>query len=183
MDWDTMYLKVAAAERRKSVTDRLTGAFPGFWGGYLSLHFGQFLQDPVRSNDQENALREICDYLDSVRLEIPEELTDYLDEMNSETSRQVFRKADAALSVAVDDPENWLTNNKEIIDQYLEFQKTDEYKNSPGAKLKELLKRFNQEKGYNSIFIPAMRRLSPAYDEYLMKLQNADRIFLQQYQQ
>lgn len=183
LDWDSMYLKVAAAESRQSVTDRLMGAFPGFWGKYLSLHFGQFLQDPVRTNDQEIALHEICEYLDSVQLEIPEELKDCLDEMNFEANRQMFHKVDATLSEVVDDPENWLKNNKEIIDQYLEFQKTDEYQNSPGAKLKELLKRFNQEKGYNSIFIPAMRRLSPAYDEYLMKLQKADQIFLQQYQQ
>ena len=39
--------------------------------------------------------------------------------------------------------------------------------NSDGAKLKEVLKRFNQEQGYNSVFIPAMRKLSPAYDEYV----------------
>ena len=44
--------------------------------------------------------------------------------------------------------------------------------------MKELLKRFNQEKGYNSIIIPAVRRLSPVYDEYLIKLQKADQIFL-----
>ena len=42
----------------------------------------------------------------------------------------------------------------------------------------ELLKRFNEEQGYNSIFIPAMRRLSPAYDAYLTKLHEADRVFL-----
>ena len=39
--------------------------------------------------------------------------------------------------------------------------------NSDGAKLKEVVKRFNQEQGYNSVFIPAMRKLSPAYDEYV----------------
>ena len=75
-DWDAVYLKAAAAESRQSVTDRLTAAFPGFWGKYLALHFGQFLQEPVRTGDQEKALREVCDYLDSVQLEVPEELKD-----------------------------------------------------------------------------------------------------------
>jgi len=177
MDWNTMYIKTAAAESRQSVTDRLTGAFPGFWGNLLSLHFGQFLQQPVQTKDQEDALCEICEFLDEVQFEIPDELRDYLDEMNTESARQIFLKTEAALSDAADDPENWLKNNKEIIDQYLEFQKTSEYQNSPGAKLKELLKRLNQERGYNSIFIPAMRRLSPAYDEYLIKLQKADQFF------
>lgn len=55
--------------------------------------------------------------------------------------------------------------------------------NSDGAKLKEVLKRFNQEQGYNSVFIPAMRKLSPAYDEYVLKLQKADQAFSQRYQQ
>ena len=71
-------------------------------------------------------------------------------------------------------------NNKEIVEQYLEFQKTAEYQNSDGAKLKELLKKFNEEQGYISFFIPAMRKLSPAYNEYIQKLQKADKAFLQQ---
>lgn len=180
-DWDAVYLKAAAAESRQSVTDRLTAAFPGFWGKYLALHFGQFLQEPVRTGDQEKALREVCDYLDSVQLEVPEELKDCLDEMDTDIGRQAADQADAALSEAAEDPEGWLKNNKEIIDQYLEFQKTAEYRNSPGAKLKELIREFNEEQGYNSVFIPAMRRLSPAYDEYLAKLEKADRIFMQQF--
>ena len=183
MDWNTVHLKAKAAESRQSVESRLTRAFPGFWGEYLSLHFGQFLQNSVRTSDQENALHEICEYLDGVHFEITEELENYLDEMNSEVMHRVFRKADAALADAVDDPENWLKKNKERIHQYLEFQKTAEYQNSPGAKLKELLKKFTQEQGYNSIFIPAMRRLSPAYDEYIVKLQKADQAFSRLYQQ
>ena len=180
-DWDAVYLKAAAAESRQSVTDRLTAAFPGFWGKYLALHFGQFLQEPVRTGGQEKALREVCDYLDSVQLEVPEELKDCLDEMDTDIGRQAADQADAALSEAAEDPEGWLKNNREIIDQYLEFQKTAEYRNSPGAKLKELIREFNEEQGYNSVFIPAMRRLSPAYDEYLAKLEKADRIFMQQF--
>ena len=182
-DWDAVYLKAAAAESRQSVTDRLTAAFPGFWGKYLALHFGQFLQEPVRTGDQEKALRDVCDYLDSVQLEVPEELKDCLDEMDTDIGRQAADQADAALSEAAEDPEGWLKNNKEIIDQYLEFQKTAEYRNSPGAKLKDLIREFNEEQGYNSVFIPAMRRLSPAYDEYLAKLEKADRIFMQQFRE
>ena len=182
-DWDAVYLKAVAAESRQSVTDRLTAAFPGFWGKYLALHFGQFLQEPVRTGDQEKALREVCDYLDSVQLEVPEELKDCMDEMDTDIGRQAADQADAALSEAAEDPEGWLKNNREIIDQYLEFQKTAEYRNSPGAKLKELIREFNEEQGYNSVFIPAMRRLSPAYDEYLAKLEKADRIFMQQFRE
>lgn len=183
LDWNAVQRKASAAESRQSVTERLIRAFPGFWGKYLSLHFCQFLQDPVQTEDQENALHEICEYLDGVQFEIPEELEKEFDEMNSGTDRMVQQKADKAIAAAVNDPERWLENSKEIIEQYLEFQKTDEYRNSAGFRLMELMRKLNEKQGYNSIFIPAMRRLSPAYDEYMIKLQNANQIFLHQYQQ
>ena len=180
-DWDTVRLKAAAAETRQSVTDRLTAAFPGFWGQLLSLHFGRFLQEPVRTEEQEDALREIFEFLDGVRLEVPEEMKTMFEEMDSEAVRQVLRETDTALSAAVEDPETWMKDHQEIIDQYLAFQKTDEYRNSPGARLKELLTQFNQEQGYNRVFIPAMRRLSPAYDAWIIMLQKADQVFSDRY--
>jgi chaperonin cofactor prefoldin len=87
------------------------------------------------------------------------------------------------MAEAVNDPESWLRDNKEIIEQYRELRKTSEFQNSPGFKLMELLRKFNEEQGYNTIFIPAMRRLSPAYDEYMIRLQKANQVFLNQYQQ
>ena len=180
-DWDTVRVKAVAAETRQSVTDRLTAAFPGFWGQFLSLHFGRFLQEPVRTEEQEDALREIFEFLDGVRLEVPEEMKTMFEELDSEAIRQVLRETDTALSAAVEDPETWMKDHQEIIDQYLAFQKTDEYRNSPGARLKELLTQFNQEQGYNRVFIPAMRRLSPAYDAWIVMLQKADQVFSERY--
>ena len=117
-DWDTVRLKAAAAETRQSVTDRLTAAFPGFWGQFLFLHFGHFLQEPVRTKEQEDALREIFEFLDGVRFDIPEEMKTLFDEMDSEAVRQVLRETDTALSAAVEDPETWMKDHQEIIDQY-----------------------------------------------------------------
>ncbi len=183
LDWNAVQRKAAAAECRQFVAERLTKAFPGFWGKYLSLHFGRYLQEPVRTEDQENALREICEYLDGVEFEIPEELESELDEINSDIGRMVQHKTDEALAEAAKDPEGWLKNNKEIIEQYNEFQKADEYRNSAGFRLMELLRKFSQDNGYYTVFIPAMRRLSPAYDEYMIKLQKADQVFSNRFQQ
>lgn len=183
LDWNAVELKAAARECRESVKGRLTKAFPGFWGKYLSLHFGQFLKDPVKTAEQEDAWRTVCDYLDSVQLEIPEDLENCLDEMNTEPSEDIFRKTNEALLNAVNDPHSWMKNNKEMIERYLELSQTDEWRNSPGAKLRELLTKFNQEQGYNTVFIPAMRKLSPAYDEYWQMLQKANEVFSRQYRQ
>ena len=181
-DWNAVQHKAAAAESRQSVTERLTKAFPGFWGKYLSLHFGRFLQEPVRTEEQGNALQEVCKYLDGVQFEIPEDLESVLDEMDTDTGRMVQHKADEALAEAVNDPQGWLKNNKEILEQYRELQKTDEYRNSPVSRLMELLRKFNQDSGYYNVFIPAMRRLSPAYDAYMSRLREADRVFSHQKQ-
>ena len=121
-------------------------------------------------------MREIFEFLDGVRFDIPEEMKTLFDEMDSEAVRQVLRETDTALSAAVEDPETWMKDHQEIIDQYLAFQKTDEYRNSPGA-----LTQFNQEQGYNRVFIPAMRRLSPAYDAWIVMLQKADQVFSDRY--
>jgi DNA-binding transcriptional MerR regulator len=177
LDWNTVQRKAAAAESRQAVMERLAKAFPGFWGKYLSLHFGRFLQEPVQTEDQENALREICEYLDSVEFEFPEELKTVFDEMESDAGLMAQREADEALAEAVKDPEGWLKNNREIIERYMEFQKTDEYRSSAGFRMMELLRKFNQDSGYNTVFIPAMRRLSPAYDEYMVRLHAANRAF------
>ena len=150
---------------------------------HIVFPFREFLMNPIETEEQENAYHEICDYLDSVHMEIPDELEDYLDSLNTLDSQEIFLNTRDALSDVIDNPENWLVNHKEIIERYLKFQDTEEYRNSDGAKLKEVFKRFNQEKGYNSVFIPAMRKLSPAYDEYVLKLQKADQAFSQRYQQ
>ena len=137
LDWNAVKLKATAAECRESVIDRLMIAFPGFWGNYLSLHFRKFLMNPIETEEQENAYHEICDYLDSVHMEIPDELEDYLDSLNTLDSQEIFLNTRNALSDVLDDPENWLINHKEIIERYLKFQDTEEYRNSDGAKLKE----------------------------------------------
>ena len=114
LDWNAVKLKAAAAECRESVIDRFMIAFPGFWGNYLSLHFREFLMNPIETEEQENAYHEICDYLDSVHMEIPDELEDYLDSLNTLDSQEIFLNTRNALSDVIDDPENWLVNHRAV---------------------------------------------------------------------
>ncbi len=97
--------------------------------------------DPIEIQEQVNAYYEICDYFDSVKPEIPDELEDYVDALNAQGCQEIFLNTKNELSGVIDDPENWLMNNKDIVEQYLEFQKTVEYQNSDGTKFKELLKK------------------------------------------
>ena len=58
-------------------------------------------------------------------MEIPDELEDYLDSLNTLDSQEIFLNTRNALSDVLDDPENWLINHKEIIERYLKFQDTE----------------------------------------------------------
>lgn len=180
-DWQSIYQKASLPEAKESITQRLINAFPGFYGKYVALHFGRFLQEPISTEEQKKAYREICEYLDEIQFEIPEDLEQYLDEINTEITQELITETDAALAELTEDPESYLQNHKEMIEKYLEFKNAEEYQNTPAYRLTELLRRFQQEHGYNVIFIPAMRRLSPSYEEYMTKLQKADQVFMKRY--
>jgi len=74
-----------------------------------------------------------------------------------------------------------MENNKEILNQYIEYKKTDEFKNSPANKLAELTKEFCKTSGYYDKFIPAMRRLSSEYNKYQERLSEVNEKFIKDY--
>ena len=45
----------------------------------------------------------------------------------------------------------------------------------------EVLKQYCASSGYNEVFIPEMRRLSPAYDAYYVQMLNANEEFMKNY--
>ena len=87
----------------------------------------------------------------------------------------------ANFAAAIQDPEQYLKDNREMFERYKEVKASDAYKNTPGYRLQELFAQLNRENGYNDVFIPAMRRLSSSYREYYEKLLKANEVFLKSY--
>ncbi len=114
-------------------------------------------------------------------LAIPEELQAFLDESTKNFNTENIEEMIEDTRQAVADPEKFFAENKDIMEQYLAYRRSDEYKNSPAYKLQILLKEFHQASGYYDIFIPAMKRLSPAYAEYYKQLEAANKKFLTLY--
>ena len=115
---------------------------------------------------------------------IPDDLKEYLDDVvkTIDTIDLVDMSKKAAASVAaIQDPEQYLKDNREMFEWYKEVKASDAYKNTPGYRLQELFAQLNRENGYNDIFIPAMRRLSSSYREYYEKLLKANEVFLKSY--
>ena len=88
-----------------------------------------------------------------------------------------------SIKASYQNPDKFLAENKEALEQYMEIKKSDVYKNSPAAKWMNLMKEFNRANGYDDIFIPAMKQLSPSYAEYFHQLEIANKKFLDQYPQ
>jgi len=122
-----------------TIKEKLLQAFPGSYGRYLCVHFGQFLNGKIDSEEKERANLSILNTINNI--------------------------------------EKYLEENKETIEKYLEFINSAEYKKSSVYKMKQLLLNFQQENGYNDIFIENFKILSDSYREYYEKLQTANKVF------
>ena len=76
---------------------------------------------------------------------------------------------------------DFLAENQQLLTDYLAFKQSTAYKCSPAYKIQLLLQKFNSSSGYNDVFIPAMKRLSPSYAEYYRQMEIANEKLLAQY--
>ena len=81
-------------------------------------------------------------------------------------------------NTAFQDIETFAENNKEFITEYSKLRQTAEFKASPAFRLMEYMKSFSASSGYYDVFIPAMKKLSPAYRAYHEGMQKANELFL-----
>lgn len=178
-----------ALEQGKTITDKLLEAFPGNYGRFICLHFARFLNEPVATPQQQEAYQEIIKFLDEIpALQLPAELQDFPTQTTQTIPTGTIRKINEQTRNAIETPEQFdrfMAEHQEVLTRYLEYQTSDEYKTSPAFKYQRLLKKvlteFNQASGYYDVFIPALKRLSPAYAKYHQELEAANERLLAHY--
>ncbi len=175
--WETIRLQLDQLEKKQSILSRLLEKFPGYYGRYAAFHFAAFLNEPIRTPEQQEAFDTIILFLDQIEISIQTEMKSYLEEIELTTNTNMINTINKNLALAVEHPEQYLSENKEILERYMAFTETDEYKSSPAFRLKNLLQNLNQQNGYNEVFIPAMCKLSQSYHSYYEKLQKANEVF------
>ena len=181
-NWEDARAQLSQLETKRSILSRLLDRFPGYFGKFISLHFALYLNERVATDEQQDAFETIIDFLDGVNIVIPDDLKEYLDDVAKTIDLvDVSKKAAASVAAAIQDPEQYLKDNREMFKRYKEVKASDAYKNTPGYRLQELFAQLNRENGYNDVFIPAMRRLSSSYREYYEKLLKANEVFLKSY--
>ena len=168
-DWTGARSALDALSQRRSILDRLAERFPGGLGQYLCAHFSAFLNEPIRTDAQREAFDEITAWLDSASLS--EETLRMLDEAMDGVDIEGMA---GHMHRAMQEPEAFWKENREIVEGYLSLQRTEEYRRSPAFRLKQALERELAQSGYTSRFLPAMCRLSPSYRAYREALQRAD---------
>lgn len=169
-------------EKHYTIKEKLLQAFPGGYGVYLCMHFGQFLQGKIDTEEKERAYNRIVDYLDRIQgMEFPRELEEFLEQGFGQFEEEGIQRINSSIFDVINDLDKYLEENKENIQKYLEYRTSEAFKNSPAYKMQQLLLKFQQESGYYDIFIENLKILSESYREYLEKLHAANKAFLEKY--
>lgn len=176
-DWASAAAKADALERRQTIQRRLLRAFPGGYGQYLCLHFGRFLGEPIAGPEQEAALETVIDFLDHADFSLSPDLQALLDEEAGCWGEDLAQREIAALDDLVADANAYMERNAASIEAYLQLRQSEAFRASPAWRLREELSRLQREAGYDTVFLPAMERLSPAYRRYCERLSQADAAF------
>lgn len=180
-DWEYTSSQLEVLEKSQTILRRLLNAFPGYYGRYITLHFARYLNEPIVSDEQQAAFETVIAFLDNVSFELPPDLQQYLDETTKNFDEEFVENVFANMNDAISDTEKYIAENKEFLEQYMRLKQSDEFKASPAYRLQEHLRKLNRENGYDTIFIPAMKKLSLSYRKYHDGLEKADEAFLSKY--
>ncbi|MBQ4536074.1 MAG: MerR family transcriptional regulator [Lachnospiraceae bacterium] len=152
----------------ESIGKAITDAVPGFYGYYFLHHFLPFLQGRIETAQQQEAYEVICTFWDNTEIKIPMFMRIFswisyrvCPEVSAES---MAAKMDAQMRLYLDaDEEQYEKLKKQVLDGYRlkRMMRFHPVYISQRKFMKEL-----QDKGYNDIFIPNMKKLSPDYKRY-----------------
>ena len=169
--------KLDALGREESLAKRFYRLLPGYFGQMLLYNFAPFLEDSAENEDQERAFDEAVTFLDSLPpLRLPPDLAEAAESAAEGVSLDMMRDMQKDKRAALRDPQGWFKEHEHFIKTYGQMKQTEEYRNAPVVRAGAHLKAYLTETGYYERFIPLMRRLSPAYDEYCRDLLRAETV-------
>ena len=177
-DQDLIEEKVKALESQKTIYERLTDIFPGYFGQMFFAAYKPFLNEPLEA-EGEIYFKEFVDYLDSLTsFTLSKEEEAYLEELSKEYSMESLDDVNQRKIEAVYDNEKWLEENKDIIETYETYKNSQAYKNSQMKMIQDKLKDYMISNNYYEIAIPLIRKFSKSYDAYYEKLLAANENYL-----
>lgn len=177
---DYIKKKLETLEKHATIKEKLLQAFPGFYGRFISLHFGRFLEDTIITEEQEEVYHFIVGFLDQMEApSFPEEVQKQIEEVFEFWTDERIVEVERAKEEAIDDVDTFWEKNKEMLEEYSKFKLSKEYENSLMGQILKAFRSFGEASGYYDEFIPAMRKLSPSYSQYYKKLTIANDKFIE----
>jgi len=123
-----------------TIKEKLVHAFPGTYGMYLSIHFGEFLNERIDSVEKQAAYLKIINFLDNMAdISISPEMEEYLESYFTIIEKADMDEINNHMINAVEDIDNYLENNKKTLEEYIEIRTSEEFKESPAFKFQQLL--------------------------------------------
>ncbi len=160
--------KLSEEIQYETIAEAIKDAVPGFYGFYFLHHFQPYLQGRIETPEQKKAYDIICEFWDNTEIRIPILLrlsVWIMYRFHSEPSVEtVVAKMDEQMKLYLEpDEEQYEKLKKSILDGYRmnRIMRFHPVYISKRKFMKEM-----QDKGYNDIFIPNMRILSPDYKKY-----------------
>ena len=185
-DIECLEKEINTIDSKSIIIKKLLELFPSYYGKFISLNFSRYLTGSIETEEQMEAFSQIIEFFDNAPdMDIPKDLQQYLDEYlefySGEEGIEKINSIVKGKETAFQNIDEFVKDNKEILDKYMQFKQSEEYKNSPAYKFTELMKEFCQTNGYYDIFIPAMRKLSPLYNQYYEQMLKANEEFEKKY--
>ena len=143
-NWEDARAQLRQLDAKQSILSRLLDRFPGYFGKFISLHFAPYLNERIVTDEQQDAFETIIDFLDGVNIVIPDDLKEYLDDAAKTIDLvDVSKKAAASVAAAIQDPEQYLKDNRAMLERYEEIKASDEDKNTLSYRFQKLFKQLN----------------------------------------
>lgn len=143
------------------------------------MHFSLFLDEEIKTKEQEDAYYEIIKFLDTIEfLDLPKDLMEELEEAMDFWDNDKIIEFNKKKLEDYKNPEKFLDENFDNMVKYMDYKESEVYENSSIKKISDLMKDFTETSGYNEILISNMRVLSKQYDEYYKNLLQFNEMFL-----
>ena len=148
-----------------SIADAMRVQLPGFFGGYLAAHFAPYLSIRITTPEKQDAYRRILAFWDNPKLRLP--LSFRVSMLLSRLVPQMPASAmDAQIQAMLNPSEEAYARMREQTLRTVRMRKNPLVRYSPGEVMKRRMMRALKDCGYYDVFIPEMKRLSPAYRAY-----------------
>ena len=147
----------------QTINRAIESLIPGEWRNYFINHFRPFLNIRIKTEEQRQALKKLMEYCDETTIRVPRIMK--LGVRLAGGIRNETRSVDEMISYYRDMSEEDYEVLKEGVLKGAKL-KSGILKYHPSYVAQRRMQKEFQNKGYNDIFIPNLKVLSPLYAEY-----------------